>query len=290
LEDAPSRTAFGTAFARAVHGRIDDAPAVLDDAVAERLLPGYQQRYVRRLGRLSRFWRSYYVRQADAFTALRSQVAVRCRYAEDALAEARADGAERYVILAAGLDTYALRQSPPPIEVLEIDHPATQRWKQDLLRDRGMDLPPELDFLPLDFETVQLSDVWPVRPAPDFVSWLGATYYLSRDAIRNTLAALAACTAPGSRIVFDYWSAHPPTAAGNLLLWGTRLAVALQQEPMLSFFDPDEIETLAGDAGWRVTEHLTPAAQNERYLAGRQDGLVVPSFAHLLQLTNAAEV
>lgn len=289
MDDAPSRTAFGTAFARAVHRRIDDAPAVLDDAVAERLLPAYQQRYIRRLGRLSRLWRSYYVRQADAFTALRSQVVVRCRYAEDALAEARADGAERYVILAAGLDTFALRQSPPAIGVLEIDHPATQRWKQDLLRNRGMDLPPELELLPVDFETVQLGDVWPVRTAADFVSWLGATYYLSRDAIRNTLATLAACTAPGSRIVFDYWSAHPPTAAGNLLLWGTRLAVALQQEPMLSFFDPDEIETLAMDTGWSVTEHLTPATQNERYLAGRQDGLAVPSFAHLLQLTNAAE-
>lgn len=289
MDDAPSRTAFGTAFARAVHRRIDDAPAVLDDAVAERLLPAYQQRYIRRLGRLSRFWRRYYVGQADAFTALRSQVVVRCRYAEDALAEARTHGAGRYVILAAGLDTFALRQPPPPIDVLEIDHPATQRWKQDLLQSRGLELPPELDFLPVDFEAVSLSEIWPGRPSPDFISWLGATYYLSRDAIRNTLATLAACTAPGSRIVFDYWSAHPPTAAGNLLLWGTRLAVALQQEPMLSFFDPDEIETLAMDTGWSVTEHLTPAAQNERYLAGRQDGLVVPSFAHLLELTNAAE-
>lgn len=272
-----------------MHRRIDDEAAILDDPVAERLLPGYQQRYIRRLGRLSRFWRGYYVRQADAFTALRSQVVVRCRYAEDCLAEARARGAARYVILAAGLDTYALRQSPPPIDVLEIDHPATQRWKQDLLQTRGIDLPPELDFLPLDLETVPLGDVWPVRPTPDFVSWLGATYYLSRDAIRNTLATLAACTAPGSRMVFDYWSAHPPTAAGNLLLWGTRLAVAVQQEPMLSFFDPEEIEALVADTGWSVTEHLTPAAQNERYLAGRQDGLIVPSFAHLLQLTNAAE-
>ncbi len=289
MQDAPSRTAFGTAFARAVHRRIDDAPAILDDTVAERLLPAYQQRYIRRLSDLSRFWRSYYVRQADAFTALRSQVVVRCRYAEDALAEARTGGAGRYVILAAGLDTCALRQAPPPIEVLEIDHPATQRWKRDLLRSRGMDLPPELDFLPMDFETVSLGEVWPARAAPDFVSWLGGTYYLSRDAIRNTLATLARCTAPGSRIVFDYWSAHPPTAAGNLLLWGTRLAVALQQEPMRSFFDPEEIERLAGDAGWRVAEHLTPAAQNDRYLAGRQDGLIVPSFAHLLQLTNAAE-
>jgi len=288
LEDAPSRTALGTAFARAWHRRVDDPPTVLDDPVAERLLPAYQQRYLRRLGALARFWRGYYLRQADAFTALRSQVVVRSRYAEDALAAARDRGVGRYVILAAGLDTFALRQPVAPIDVLEIDHPATQGWKQELLQTRDIDLPAELAFLPVDFEAVSLAEVWPARQAPDFVSWLGATYYLTRETIAGTLETLAACTAPGSRLVLDYWSAHPPTAAGNLLLWGTRLAVALQQEPMLSFFDPDDIECLAAEAGWEVVENLTPAEQNERYLAQRSDGLVVPSFAHLLQLANRA--
>ena len=293
MEDTPSRTALGTAFARAWHLRIDDPPPVLDDAVAERLLPGYQQRYIRRLGALTRFWRGYYIRQADAFTALRSQVVVRSRYAEQALATARGEGAERYVILAAGLDTFALRQPVAPtamvIEVLEIDHPATQGWKRELLRSRGLDVPAELAFLPIDFETESLADAWPARPAPDFVSWLGATYYLTRDAIAGTLETLAAATAPGSRIVLDYWSDRPPTAAGNLLLWGTRMAVALQQEPMLSFFEPEEIESLAAAAGWSMVENLDAADQNERYLQGRRDGLVVPSFAHLLQLERTAD-
>lgn len=284
MENTPSRTAFGTAFARAWHRRVDDPPAVFDDPVAERLLPAYQQRYLRRVGALTRFWRRYYLRQADAFSVLRSQVAVRSRYTEDALAAARDAGAGRYVILAAGLDTYALRQPAPPIEVLEIDHPATQGWKRELLRARGIALPAELEFLPVDFETVRLGDVWPVRESPDFVSWLGATYYLTADAIRGTLQTLAECAASGSRVVFDYWSAHPPTAAGNLLLWGTRLAVALQQEPMVSFFEPGEIEALAVEAGWTVAENLGPEEQNRRYLADRQDGLIVPSFAHLLQL------
>jgi methyltransferase (TIGR00027 family) len=175
------------------------------------------------------------------------------------------------------------------IEVLEIDHPATQGWKRELLRTRGLDLPAQLAFLPIDFETESLADAWPARSAPDFVSWLGATYYLTRDAIAGTLETLAAGTAPGSRLVLDYWSEQPPTAAGNLLLWGTRMAVALQQEPMLSFFEPDEIEALAADTGWSVVENLTAAGQNQRYLHARQDGLVVPSFAHLLQLTRTAD-
>ena len=288
MEDAPSRTALGTAFARAWHRRVDAPPPVFDDPVAERLLPAYQQRYLRRLGALARFWRGYYLRQADAFTALRSQVVVRSRYAEDALDAARDQGVGRYVVLAAGLDTFALRQPEEPIDVLEIDHPATQGWKRELLHARGIDRPAGLTFLPVDFETVSLADVWPACESPDFVSWLGATYYLTRDAIASTLETLATCTAPGSRLVLDYWSAHPPTAVGNLLLWGTRLAVALQQEPMVSFFEAEDIEDLAADAGWDILENLTPAAQNEGYLAGRDDRLVVPSFAHLLQLVNSA--
>lgn len=284
LDDIPSLTALGTAVARAVHRHVDEAPAVFDDPYAERLLPAYQRRYIRSLGTLSGLWRRYYRRQTDAFTALRAQVVVRSRYTEDALAAAAADGARRCVVLAAGLDTLALRRPVPGVEVLEIDHPATQRRKRSLLAERGLEVAGDVTFLPVDFEAVRLEDVWPLRADPDFVSWLGTTYYLSGDAVAGTLRSLAGLTAPGSRIVLDYWRERPPTVAGNLLLWGTRLAVALQSEPMLSFFEPDEIAELAAATGWTVRENLTPDAQNQRYLAGRGDGLRVPSFAHLLEL------
>lgn len=284
LDDAPSLTALATAVARAAHRYVDDPPAVFDDPVAERLLPAYQQRYLQRIGALSRFWRRNYFRQSDAFSALRAQVVVRSRYAEDALADSREHGAARYVVLAAGADTFALRQEPRGIAVLEIDHPATQRWKRELLERRGLAEPAGLTFLPLDFETTALADVWPASRQPDFISWLGTTYYLSRDAIAETLGTLAGVTAPGTRLVLDYWRERPPTLAGNLLLWGARFAVALQQEPMRSFFEPDEIETLVTDTGWQLREHLTAPEQNARYLSGRSDGLTVPSFAHLLEL------
>lgn len=284
LEGAPSRTALATAFTRAVHLQIDDPPPVFDDTVAYRLLPGYQRRYVRRLGALSRLWRRRYRQRMDAFTAIRTQILVRARYAEDALGRAREAGATRYVVLAAGLDTFALRQSEPAIEVLEIDHPATQRWKRELLRQRGLDIPPELAFLPVDFERTSLAELWPDQAEPDFVSWLGTTYYLSRNAVAATLAALAAKTRPGSRLVLDYWRENPPTIAGNLLLWSARVGVALQQEPILSLFEPEEIQDLAQSTGWRVIENCSPSEQDKRYLAGRRDGLIVPSFAHLLYL------
>lgn len=283
LEQTPSRTAFATALLRAMHIHLDDPPPVLDDRIAFKLLPAYQQRYLRRQAtswpaRLRQSRQRY-----SAFTAMRSQIVVRTRYAEDSLAEVRQAGATRYVILGAGLDTFALRQPAPPIDVVEIDHPATQSWKQQLLRQRGITRPTTLSLLPVDFERSSLNDLWIENVAPDFISWLGTTYYLSREGILSTLTTLAERTEVGSELVLDYWR-EPPREADAPLLWGTRVAVALQGEPMRSFFDPREIEQLAVAAGWRVKENCKPSEQTSRYLANRKDGLSVPSFAYLLRL------
>jgi len=282
FERLPSRTALATAFLRAAHVRLDDPPPVLDDRLAARLLPAYLQRYLAIRARVSPF--SSMLRPRDRVgLALRGQVVVRARYAEDGVAEARRAGVTRYVILGAGLDTYALRQPAPPLDVLEIDHPATQRWKQQLLRRSGIAPPPTLTFLPVDFERSSLREQWIRNPEPDFISWLGTTYYLSRDGIADTLKTLAEGTEPGSQLVLDYWRERP-TGFASPLLTGTRIAVAFQGEPMQSFFDPPGIEKLAVASGWQVRENCTPAEQARRYLKRRRDGLSVPSFAHLLWL------
>lgn len=278
----PSRTALATAFLRAVHVQLDDPPPVLDDPVAVRLLPGYQRRFIRRQAAIPKALRRFGAAYA-AGAAMRAQVVVRARYAEDGLAERREAGAGRYVILGAGLDTFALRQRSAPIDVLEIDHPATQAWKQQLLKRLGIAAPERLTFLPVDFERASLADLWPQRNAPDFISWLGTTYYLSREGISATLEALAGTVVTGTQLVLDYWH-EPPGIRDFPLLLGTRMAVALQGEPMRTFLAPDEVEELARQAGWRIAENASAADQNQRYLSGRADGLVVPSFARLLRL------
>ncbi len=275
---------MATAFIRAVHVYIDESPPVFDDQVAYKLLPAYQRRFITRLAALSQPWLRSYRQRRSMFTTMRAQVVVRARYAEDVLSKARKTGVNRCVVLAAGLDTFAFRQSDPCIEVVEIDHPATQRWKRDLLAERGIAEPNELKFRPVDFEQESLADAWIDAASPDFISWLGTTYYLTREAITSTLTTLAERTQPGSQLVLDYWREPPPTDATSPLLWGTRIAVALQQEPMRSFFDPQEIEALAVSTGWQVRENCTPTEQDHRYLATRSDRLSVPSFAYLLQL------
>lgn len=275
-----------TAFARAVHLHLDEPPPVLDDQLAYTLLPILLRRYVKRQAAMlpARFRA---LRPRDpASVAMRSQIVVRARYAEDCLAAARRAGIDRYVVLGAGLDTFALRQSQPAIAVLEIDHPLTQRWKQTLIQQRGLATPPELTFLPVDFERTSLADVWPDAAEPDFISWLGTTYYLSEEGIRSTLQTLRERTAAGTELVLDYWHGSGRSSLDPLLV-GTRLAVALQGEPMRSFFSRREIETLANDSGWRVLEHSSPAEQSQRYLAKRKDGLRVPAFAYLLRLGHA---
>ena len=281
-EQSPSRTAYATAFMRALHLAVDESPPVLEDTIAVDLLPTYLRRFINRQAGLPRWLRR--LRPVDSVgTAMRSQIVVRARYAEDCLREAREQGASRYVILGAGLDTFALRQLAPAIDVLEIDHPATQNWKHSLLRDRGFAVPPSATFLPVDFERASLDELWIDGDSPDFISWLGTTYYLTRESILDTLTVLAGRTQPGSQLVLDFWRERQARAI-NPLLWGTRVAVALQGEPMRSFFAPAEIEALARSAGWQVLESCSPTEQGRRYLAGRRDRLRVPSFAYLLRL------
>ncbi len=282
--DSPSRTAMGAAFLRALHLVVDEQPWVFEDHLAAALLPGYLRRYLARLGSLPPGWLRTFRQRRSALGRMRAQILVRSRFTEDALAESRRDGAGQYLILAAGLDTFAWRQpDDPSLPVLEVDHPATQAWKRRTLARQQRPQPDNLTFRPVDFETQSLAEVLEPEPAPRFVSWLGTSYYLSEGAITATLSTLAERCAPGSRLALDYWQQLPP-GFDAAILWGTRLATALQLEPMRCFFSPAQLATLAERSGWRVREQLPAAGQNARYLAGRRDGLEVPGFAHLVQL------
>jgi methyltransferase (TIGR00027 family) len=283
--DRPSQTAMATAFLRALHRVADDAPLVFDDELAARLLPDYQRRFLERLGVLPRSWLRTFRQRRYGLTPVRAQVVVRARYCEDALEAARAAGAARYVILSAGLDTFGLRHAgaDEPFPVVEVDHPATQAWKREWLASQALPTG-AVDYRAVDFEREDLREVLDPPAQPQFISWLGTTYYLSRDAISATLSALAELSPPGSRLVADYWRKPPLYEVSSALLLGTRLATALQQEPMRCFLEPAEFEALAATSGWRIRENCAPEIQNQRYLYQRQDGLAVPAFAYLALL------
>lgn len=286
IEGRFSRTAVATAFFRALHVAVNDSPYVFEDRAAAAYLPADQQRYIEWLSGLAKRWQFNRRQNHRTVANVGSQVLVRARYAEDALAAAVGRGCQRYVILGAGLDTYAERHVADrvPLPVIEIDHPATQEWKRAKLLENASMLPPAVSYRPLDFERMGLEEALDDFDSPQFISWLGTTYYLTRDAIANTLSKLYEHSEPGSELVLDYWRESSVLSLNPLLRWGARVAMALQPEPMRSFFKPDEMEKLATQAGWNIREHCAPDIQNARYLARRTDGLRVPNFAFLLHL------
>ena len=214
-------------------------------------------------------------------------MAARSRYAEDELACAVARGVRQYVVLGAGLDTFAYRNPHAGLRVFEVDHPATQAWKREQLEAAGIVIPGGLTFVPVDFERQTLAEGLGQSgfdsSAAAFFSWLGVTPYLTRDACMTTLSFIAGMPA-GSGVVFDF--AVDPA----LLNAGQRQAldalserVARYGEPFQLFFDPGKLRDELKSLGFHRTEFLQGKEINARYFSDRKDGLLVRGgLGHLM--------
>ena len=292
-----SRTAEATAALRAAHQLLDGEPLLLVDPFAERLLgsavaPALQpwvsaRRRLRQ--RLARSLPSWVSRLPTGTRRVRAQVVVRSRYAEDQLEVALEQGVGQYVILAAGLDTFALRRADlaDRLRVFEVDHPQTQAEKRRRIEAIDVPWPPHLDLVPIDFERTSLGQALAASAfdpsLPAFFSWLGVTYYLSREAILETLRFVAGLK-PGTELVFDFWSEEEQRPADRALLQTLRFSVAGVGEQMISFFTPDSIDHLVSEAGLVIVEILDRPEVGRRYLNVRRDGLVMPDFSFLAKV------
>jgi methyltransferase (TIGR00027 family) len=277
----PSATAQLAAAHRAYHFR-HDHPAILEDTAAGWLLGPPLSTILRFPPLRWLFWRPLLakVRPISAFIVLRS------RYTEDALEGSIADGCRQYVILGAGLDSWALRHDEPGVTVFELDQPATQQWKEARIRARLGALPSHLVLVPVDFEREAVADALLGcgfdTTAPAFVSWLGTICYLTRGAVGETFASLASVCAPGSRIAFEYFQPKSTMSPADLELFevldegGTR-----RGEPMQTLLEPEQAAEILGSAGFCVIEDLSAAEIRRRYLDQREDRLDIPGFVRL---------
>ena len=189
-------------------------------------------------------------------------------------------GIKQYVVLGAGLDTFAYRNPFPDLRVFEVDHPATQAAKRERLAHAGIDVPPGVAFVPIDFATTLLDEVLHLD-GPAFFSWLGVVPYLELPAIRATFRFVASL-ARGSELVFDY--GLPP----DLLSWTARLffrslarRVAAVGEPFKTFFEPDELMHLLREDGFSLAEDIGPPDLNRAYFADRKDNLRIGEMLHM---------
>jgi methyltransferase (TIGR00027 family) len=260
---------------RAAHQLYDSVPRVLDDPVAVPIIGEEAVRQLRsdpdqRDGRIPR--------------ALRAFMIARSRVAEDELMRAIARGVGQYVVLGAGLDTFAYRRpaAAAHVRVFEVDHPSTQAWKRSQLEAASIAIPSGVTFAPVDFERETLADGLAHagfdRAAPAFFSWLGVTIYLSEDAIAST-AQFVASTPHGGGLALDYAVPRSSLAFRSRLAFDALAArVAAAGEPFQTFFDPAVLHERLTALGFRSIADLGSDEMNARYFANRVDGLIVVGF------------
>ncbi len=261
----PSVTAYSVALLRAQH-QILEAGSIFKDPLAVHLLGETDESVVRK------------EHPALKFPRLRQFVAARSRFAEDALAEAVARGVRQYVVLGAGFDTFGLRNphAAKGLRVFEVDRPASQGWKKHTINVANYPIPPSLTFVPVNFERQSFLDRLVrcgfKRTEPAFFTWLGVVFYLSRKAVRATLATIA--TIPDAELVFDY--AVPLDAVPlreRMVYQGIMDRAAAAGEPWLSLFEPSEVKTGLSKLGFTEFESLGPAEIGRRYFVkGRPVG------------------
>ncbi len=268
----PDSTAVRVALWRAMHVQVDTPPHVLEDEIGLKLVApdeGWRQR----------------PDMDPHFTSLfRASIVAHARFIEDLVVEQAGRGVSQYVILGAGLDTFAQRQPEiaSRLRIFEVDRPGPQAWKRRRLIELGFGIPLWLRFVPVDFEAGQS---WWERLAaagfdsdrPAVVVSTGVSMYLTREANAATLRQIAAL-APGSTLAMTFLLpielADPEVRPGlEMSAKGARASGT----PFISFFAPAEMLALARDAGFKDARHISGAALAGRYFAGRTDGLHPPN-------------
>jgi methyltransferase (TIGR00027 family) len=268
---APDNTAVRVALWRALHVEADAPPHVLRDVIGLKLAAPDEG------------WRSR--PDMSPFTRpFRASILARARFIEDLVAERVEGGIAQYLILGAGLDTFAQRRPElaSRLTVFEIDQPDTQAWKRQRLIDLGFGVPPSLRLVPVDFEA---GEAWWERLAtagfdfarPAVVASTGVSMYLTHEAIMTTLRQVAKL-APGSTFAMSFMLpielSDPEVRPGiERAAAGARAAGT----PFISFFRPAEILGMGQAAGFKDVQHVSAAALAERYFADRTDGLRPPN-------------
>ena len=281
LDGRPSNTAFQVAAARAAHLRFDPEP-LLEDVHAEALLDEEGRAMVD----------GYADGGPWIMLENRFFLPLRARFAEDRLIEAYARDVRQFVILGAGLDSFAWRQ-PAGIEELniyEVDHPSTQSWKIKRLEELGWATPTNTTLVPCDFEHQSTSEALsptqfdPSKPC--VVSWMGVIYYLGRDVAEAALRDLAGLMAPSSQLLFDAmlpWDLLPE----RYQIIRKAMAEYLNGagEPQINRYSPDELTDAIRTAGFAKAEVFHPKDLVSLYLDPIRLTLEIPERFRLAVAT-----
>jgi methyltransferase (TIGR00027 family) len=293
-----SMTALATSLMRAIHTRLD-RPALIDDPWGDRLVldeerevlwraaePGLEPEAAKQVAAHGSL-----AERVDAVLQMHptyATIIVRTRHAEDALAAGVARGVRQYVIVGAGMDSFALRRPDfaSELEIFEVDHPATQEFKKLRLHDCGVAVPDRLHFVAADLSVEPLGSALGrssfSHDELSFFSWLGVTSYLTREANLATLREISRCASPGSELVLTYIDQRefePDTASAETQR--IRAGLAAAGEPWVSGFSPALLPDELRAQGLVLLEDLGGGELRTRYCAGRNDGLTPAPYMHI---------
>ncbi|MCC0647282.1 class I SAM-dependent methyltransferase [Clostridioides sp. ZZV15-6598] len=282
-----SLTSLISSFGRAYHSQFDK-PKIFNDTIAIKLMTTEEYNQITDymisgLGffnsdKENEFDDSKEILKWVVQTQVEPTPIARARYCEDKLKDSIAHGIEQYVILGAGMDTFAYRNLDlsDNVQIFEVDHPDTQNFKIDRVNMAGLDIPKNLHYVPMDFTQDILFDELKrygfSTEKRTFFSWLGVTYYLSSEQNINMLNTISAISPKGSLIIFDY-------ADENLFksnIKRVKNMVTLAQgcgEPMKSCYSYDELKHLLNENNFSLTEHLTSDAIEKKFFDNRNDYL-----------------
>ena len=276
-ERKASDTAQGVAVLRAVHQLIDEPPKILDDPVIVRIL-GEATR-----ARIQDHPENY---QIPHRRALRAQVLIRSRFSEDRLADAVMRGVRQFVILGAGMDTFAYRQPnwSRDLQIFEVDHPASQREKRRRLDASGISIQANLEFVEIDFERDSIHSALERSRfnfnQPAYFSCLGVLMYLTVTAI-DAIFRFVASMPPSSEIVFSFANKRLESDLSDRPSIIERNAEA-KGEPWLTKFDPAQLEDKLRSLGFAEILFLTPEMIAERYIPNPKNGLPIPKHSNIV--------
>ncbi|HEX3974383.1 MAG TPA: class I SAM-dependent methyltransferase [Stellaceae bacterium] len=279
-DPAPDHTAERVALWRAIHVESDAAPHVFEDLIGLQLAAPDEN------------WRQRPDMNPDATKRFRASILARARFIEYLVAELARRGVGQYVILGAGLDTFAQRRPEIAalLHIFEVDQPRMTDWKRRRLVATGYGVPDRLHLVPVDFEAGEswlekLTASGFDRGKPAVVVSTGVSMYLTREANAATLRQIASL-APGSTLAMTFMcpmelADEEDRQARGWAEAGARAAGT----PFITFFSPEEIVAFARECGFKDAQHVSAALLNQRYFADRSDGLKTANSEELVVAT-----
>lgn len=264
----PDSTAVRVALWRAMHVQVDSLPHVLEDEIGLKLVSPDPN------------WRQRPDMHPQGTSGYRASIVGRARLIEDLVIEQIHHGVHQYVILGAGLDSFAQRRPElaSQLRIFEIDQPGTQAWKQSRLIELGFGIPNHLQFVPVNFEAGQS---WREKliaknfdtTQPAVIASTGVSMYLTKDANRASLREIASFC-PGSILALTFILPleliDPAERPQHQMVYERARAAGT---PFVSFFEPSEMMALAREAGFKKVEHISRDEIIRRYFTKRSDGL-----------------